>query len=133
MTDQSMKKILIVDDNSENLTLLKKHLSMYNCDTAINGQTALIQAETNKPDLILLDIMMPDIDGFTVAKRLREIPETAHIPVVFVSAKTNVRRLIKEYCVDEDEYLLAPYDPNVLRQIVKSKLSASEESDDERK
>lgn len=131
MVAQSKKKILLVDDNPENIKLLKKHLPMYNCVTAINGRTALTLAESSKPDLILLDIMMPDIDGFTVSKRLKEIPETADIPIIFVTAKTNIRRLIKDSCVDK--YITAPYDPKDLRQIVKSKLSASEEYNDERK
>lgn len=131
MADLSEKKILIVDDQSDNLKILKLHLSMYNSDTAINGESALIMAESNKPDLILLDVMMPGMDGFTVAKRLKENPETADIPIVFVTAKTDVGSFVEGFDIGAEEYVMKPYDPNVIRQIVKSKLSASEESDDE--
>ena len=131
MADSSDKKILIVDDQPDNITILKRHLSMYNCDTAINGQTALLLAESDQPDLILLDIMMPGVDGITVAKKLKENPVTAHIPIVFVTAKTDVGSFVEGFEVGADEYVMKPYDPNVIRQIVKSKLYPSEENDDD--
>ena len=129
MADLSEKKILIVDDQPDNIIILKRHLSMYNCDTAINGQTALILAENNKPDLILLDIMMPEMDGITVAKRLKDNPETSHIPIVFVTAKTDVKSFIEGFEVGGDEYIMKPYDPKVVLQVVNSKLIPPDESD----
>jgi len=131
MADSSEKKILIVDDQPDNITILKRHLSMYNCDTAINGQTAILLAESDQPDLILLDIMMPGVDGITVAKRLKENPVTAHIPIVFVTAKTDVGSFVEGFEVGADEYVMKPYDPNVIRQIVKNKLYPAEENDDD--
>lgn len=131
MPDSSEKKILIVDDQPDNIIILKRHLSMYKSDTAINGETALILAETNKPDLILLDVMMPGMDGFTVAKRLKENPETADIPIIFVTAKTDVKSFVEGFDIGADEYVMKPYDPKLVRQIVDSKLSPPEENDDD--
>jgi len=128
MPDLGSKKILIVDDNSDNITLLKKHLSMYNCDTALTGESALTMAEINKPDLILLDIMMPGMNGFSVAKRLKENPETADIPIIFITAQTDLGRFKEGFDLAEDELIMKPYHADVVQQSVKNKLIASEES-----
>jgi putative two-component system response regulator len=131
MTESNKKKILIVDDNPDNITLLMKHLHMYDFETTMDGESALALIEKNKPDLIILDIMIPGMDGFTISKRLKQNAETSNIPILFVSAKTNVRRLMKDSSVHPDDFIEAPYDVDVLRQVVKKKLSASEKKDSE--
>ncbi len=79
------KKILIVDDETDVLSVLEKTLSTegYSIITADNGNDAIMSAKSNHPDLIILDILMPDIDGAEVAARLKENPETKDIPVMF--------------------------------------------------
>ena len=81
------QKILIVDDTPENIQVLMETLKdRYKIVAAINGQKALQMAATDPvPDIILLDIMMPGIDGFEVCRRLKNDPETENIPVIFLS------------------------------------------------
>ncbi len=81
----SGKKILIVDDEKDILSVLKKRLAIagYDVITADNGQLALLMAKSQQPDLIILDIQMPDMDGGKVDSKLKEDPTTRDIPVVF--------------------------------------------------
>ena len=129
MTDLYEKKILIVDDQPDNIVILKRHLKMYTCDIAINGESAIILAENNKPDLILLDVMMPGMDGFSVAKQLKENPETADIPIIFVTAKTDVKSFIEGFDLGADDYIMKPYDPKLVLQVVHSKLNPTDENE----
>jgi putative two-component system response regulator len=131
MSDLNEKKILIVDDQPDNLKILQRQLKMYNSDIASNGGDALRLAEENKPDLILLDVMMPEMDGFSVAKKLKSNPETASIPIIFITAKTDVGSFIEGFDLGADEYIMKPYDPNVVRQVVKNKLYPVSEDDTE--
>jgi CheY-like chemotaxis protein len=84
-----MKTILIVDDEQEIRELLKKKLEQnkYTAITAVNGSEALIVAKTNKPDLVLLDIAMPAMDGYETCEKLRKDKYTRDIPVLFLTAK----------------------------------------------
>ena len=87
------KTILIVDDVPDNIRLLKSTLEKgnYLIRAATRGDKALKLAQSEpKPHLILLDIMMPEMDGFEVCRRLKRCPETEHIPVIFISAKEEV-------------------------------------------
>ena len=131
MSDISEKRILIVDDQPDNLKILQRQLKMYKSDLASNGEQALKLAVQIKPDLILLDVMMPEMDGFTVAKKLKGNPTTASIPIIFVTAKTDVSSFIEGFELGADEYIMKPYDPNVVRQVVKNKLEPAMENDDE--
>ena len=81
-------KVLIVDDVISNVLLLKVLLTneKFNIVTAGNGTQALEQVKKEKPDLVLLDVMMPDLSGFEVAQRLKSNPDTADIPIIFLSA-----------------------------------------------
>jgi len=128
MSDFGEKRILIVDDYADHLLILQKHLSMYKSDTARNGKLALSMAEQNIPDLILLDIMMPDMNGFTVAERLKENNKTAGIPVIFITAQSNLSSLYEGVELRKHEIVTKPYNPDVLIEIVKSKLEGSEVS-----
>lgn len=84
-----MKKILIVDDEAEARELVKKSLEMneYTVITASNGEEALSISKSDKPDLILLDIVMPAIDGYQVCEGLKKDEETKDIPVLFLTGK----------------------------------------------
>jgi putative two-component system response regulator len=131
MSEISEKRILIVDDQPDNLKILARQLKMYTSDLASNGHEALRMAEENKPDLILLDVMMPEMDGFAVAKKLKGNPSTASIPIIFVTAKTDVGSFIEGFDLGADEYIMKPYDPNVVRQVVKNKLDPAMENEEE--
>lgn len=94
MIDQELhsktrKSVLIVDDLISNVKLLAKHLDAYKLYFALDGLTALTVAEESLPDVILLDVMMPGIDGYELCRRLKVNPKTSTIPVIFVTAKSH--------------------------------------------
>src|SRR5437016_1253008 len=85
--DLSDSRILIVDDVKANIDVLVQALrGDYKLSVALNGESALRSAEKNPPDLVLLDIMMPGMDGYEVCRRLRANPATLEVPVMFLSA-----------------------------------------------
>lgn len=122
MTDLQNKTILIVDDTPENVDILNELLTEYTRKVAINGEIAIKIAEKTKPDLILLDIMMPGIDGFETAKRLKANPETSNIPIIFVTAKTDIESYVEEFELGADNYIMKPFDPKVVYSVVRKKL-----------
>jgi diguanylate cyclase (GGDEF)-like protein len=103
--------ILVVDDNPDNLRLLSKMLNKngYRVRTAMNGQMALTAAQNVAPDLILLDIMMPDIDGYEVCENLKADPNTAEIPVIFLSALTDTFDKVKAFTAGGIDYIVKPF------------------------
>ena len=103
--------ILIVDDTQDNVHLLTQILTLrgYKVHTASKGEQALEAAATISPDLILLDIMMPGMDGYTVCERLKVKPETAHIPVIFISALNEPLDKVKAFAVGGVDYLTKPF------------------------
>ena len=124
------KKILIVEDDPDNAVILSELLSRYTIDIASRGQIALDKAEFNTPDLILLDIMMPEMDGFEVARRLKRNPLTDNIPIIFITAKTDAKSFIQGFDIGGEDYIMKPYDPHLVLKIVKAKLM---EGKDEKK
>ena len=108
--DYSKYNVLAVDDIPLNLLLVQKMLSRFNFTmrTAANGQQALDAIAEKKPDLILLDLMMPGIDGFEVLRRVRENPETADIRVVILSALNSNEDVVKSYNMGADEFIMKP-------------------------
>ncbi len=114
------KTILIVDDIAENIVVLGELLSDYQLKVATTGDKALKLVESNKQgiDLVLLDVMMPGIDGFEVAKRLKANEATSEIPIIFVTAKTDVDSFIKGFDIGVEEYIMKPFDPDVIKAIV---------------
>ena len=103
--------ILIVDDTLENLRLLSTMLIKqgYNVRKAINGKMALTAVQTVVPDLILLDIMMPEMDGYEVCQRLKANQQTAKIPVIFLSALNEVFDKVKAFEVGAVDYISKPF------------------------
>lgn len=108
--DYSKFNVLAVDDIPINLVLVQKMLAKFNFKmrTAANGQAALDAVAAQKPDLILLDLMMPGIDGFEVIKRLRENPETADIRIVILSALNSNEDVVKGFSVGADDFIMKP-------------------------
>ena len=108
--DYSKYNVLAVDDIPLNLLLVQKMLSKFNFQfrTAANGQQALDAVAAQKPDLILLDLMMPGIDGFEVIRRLRANPETADIQIVILSALTSNEDIVKGFDVGANDFIMKP-------------------------
>lgn len=119
------ESILVVDDTPENIDLLVEILKDdYHVRAARTGEQGLkIARLTNKPDLILLDIMMPGIDGFEVCRQLKEDPTTSHIPVIFVTARITTSDEIKGFELGAVDYITKPISPPVVRARVKTHLS----------
>ncbi|MEA5543068.1 EAL domain-containing protein [Limnoraphis robusta Tam1] len=104
--------ILIVDDTPMNLRLLSTMLSEqgYEVRQAISGQMALTAVQTSQPSLILLDIMMPDIDGYQICACLKNNPQTADIPIIFLSALDDVLDKVKAFQVGGADYITKPFE-----------------------
>ena len=102
-------KILIVDDNPVNIDFLVELLKEYDARTVVDGQSALDAIKEEKPDVILLDIVMPGMDGFEVCKKLKQSPETEGIPVIFLSASHDTKSIIQAFEVGGVDYISKPY------------------------
>ena len=109
-------KILIVDDVVSNVLLLKILLTneKYQVCTANCGNMCIEQAKAEKPDLILLDVMMPDITGFDAAQILKKDPETSHIPIIFLTALNNPSDLVHGFQVGASDFLTKPFNKEEL-------------------
>lgn len=115
-----MARVLVVDDDPVILRLLELNLELegHTVGTAVDGQDALDQVTAFEPDLILLDVMMPKVDGFEVCKRLREDPETAEVPIVFLSAKAQSSDVERGTAVGGSAYVTKPFDPVELVDLI---------------
>ena len=104
-------KILIVDDVMSNVLLLKVLLTneKFAIATASNGRQALEQVEKENPDLVLLDVMMPDMSGFEVAQHLKSNPNTADIPIIFLTALNSTADIVKGFQVGANDFISKPF------------------------
>ncbi|NVN93917.1 MAG: hybrid sensor histidine kinase/response regulator [Bacteroidetes bacterium] len=118
------KYILAVDDNQENLRILSSLLrdEGYKIALALNGENALKILEDNDIDLILLDIMMPIMDGFEVQKKIKENPKTKNIPVIFITAKNQTDDLVDGFKAGAVDYMSKPFKKDELLMRVKTHL-----------
>lgn len=119
------ERILIVDDDIDTLKLVGLMLERqgYQIIVASNGTQGLAKAATENPDLILLDVMMPDMDGYEVTRRLRADPNLAHIPIIMFTAKTMVDDKVAGFEAGVDDYLTKPTHPAELTAHVKAVLA----------
>jgi diguanylate cyclase (GGDEF)-like protein len=103
--------ILIVDDTLHNVRLLSEMLQKqgYTIRKALNGKMAIMAVQARLPDLILLDIMMPDMDGYQVCQHLKADPQTAEIPVIFLSALDDVFDKVKAFVIGGADYITKPF------------------------
>jgi len=125
MNDLSECTVLIVDDTETNIDILVDTLGDdYDIAVAMDGEGALEAVEEEPPDLILLDIMMPDMDGYEVCKRLKDNPKTADIPVIFLSALTEADEKQKGLKLGAVDFLTKPFNPSVIQDKVKQHLTA---------
>ncbi len=124
------EKILIVDDDLDTLRLVGLMLQHqgYRINAASNGIQAISLAQSDKPDLILLDIMMPEMDGYEVARKLRSDLNTNSIPIIMFTAKTQVDDKVAGFEAGADDYLTKPTQPRELFAHVKAVLSRGKKS-----
>lgn len=109
--DTQNSKILIVDDTPTNLEILSNTLidANYQVAVALNGESAIAQVKYKPPQLILLDVMMPGIDGFETCTRLKSDPETKEIPIIFMTALTDTKHKVKGLNLGAVDYITKPF------------------------
>ena len=113
------KTLLIVDDMPENIDILDGILNkLYKIKAAPNGKIALKVALSQKPDLILLDMMMPDMNGLQVLQKLKESDKTSSIPVIFVTANDSPGEIEKAKLKGAADFILKPVDPEVVKTTI---------------
>ncbi|MGF7138050.1 hybrid sensor histidine kinase/response regulator [Roseimarinus sediminis] len=122
--DVFVPTILVVDDNKRNLQVVGNilHNEKYKVAMAINGLTALKLISQLKPDLVLLDIMMPEMDGYEVCKKLKENPETKEIPVIFLTAKVETNDIVEGFNLGGVDYITKPFKQKELLVRIKTHL-----------
>jgi Signal transduction histidine kinase len=121
-------RLLVVEDNPELSEYLSDLLGKYyKVETAANGKEALMKLDKNIPDLILTDLMMPVMDGISLAKALREMPKTRFIPIIVLSAKTDVTSKIEGFQTNIDDYIEKPFNPSLLLSRIGNILSRNNE------
>ncbi len=102
-------KILIVDDNPANIDILIELLDEYDVRAVLDGESALEAVKEETPELVLLDITLPGIDGFEVCRRLKNMPGVKEIPVIFLSASTDDASIVKGFELGGVDYITKPY------------------------
>ncbi len=123
-------RVLLVDDAKPNLDILVEGLkSDHKLSLALNGETALQVASRTPPDLVLLDIVMPGLDGYEVCRRLRRMPETAEVPIMFLSSLEDVQNKTRGFEVGANDYLTKPFDMLEVKARVRSLLKAKAYND----
>ena len=125
MNNNAQKSVLIVDDTPENLDVLKGLLSPdYRILVATNGRTALrVALSQNPPDIILLDIMMPVMDGYEACRLLKEEERTREIPILFMTARSDVEDEVRGFALGAVDYLTKPITPAVVQARVRTHLA----------
>ncbi len=120
----SKKRILVVDDEKDILELVDYNLKKegYSVDCVATGELALETIEREKPDLVLLDLMLPGLDGYEVARRIRRNPETAGIPVIMLTAKGEESDVVAGLELGAEDYVTKPFSPKVLAARIRNVL-----------
>ncbi|MGK5095214.1 hybrid sensor histidine kinase/response regulator [Deltaproteobacteria bacterium TL4] len=123
----SQPLILIVDDDSRNLQILGSTLKQegYQVMVSASGKHALQSLETLRPDLILLDVLMPELSGFEICKRIKANEQTADIPVIFITVKDETDNIVKGFELGAIDYVTKPFQPKELLARVKTHLDLS--------
>jgi sigma-B regulation protein RsbU (phosphoserine phosphatase) len=123
-------RVLLVDDAKANLDILVEGLKPdHKLSLALNGEMALQIAARTPPDLVLLDIMMPGLDGYEVCRRMRQMPETAEVPIMFLSSLEEVQNKTRGFEAGANDYLTKPFEMLEVKARVRSLLKAKAYSD----
>ena len=122
-----MPKILVIDDDIAINELIKVNLELngYNVLQAYDGTTGFAIAKQELPDLIILDVMMPEVDGYTVAQRIRQNPTTEETPILMLTALSQLNDKVKGFNIGVDDYLVKPFEMEELQVRVKALLKRS--------
>ena len=125
--DAVRKRILVVDDEPQNIVIMREILKAeYIVIAATEGERALALAQSaNPPDLVLLDVMMPGIDGYEMLRRLRADAKTARLPVVLVTAKSEIDDKMTGYELGSTDYITKPVDSSFVLSVVHRLLGES--------
>lgn len=126
-----MPRILAVDDEPNIVRLIQVNLERdgYTVETANNGAQALAKIRQNRPDLLVSDVMMPEMDGFELLANVRRDPMLQDLPVIMLTAKAQDRDVMEGYTRGADMYLTKPFNPMELKQFVKRILASASEDD----
>ena len=120
----TQKKLLLIDDDPNLILLVKDYLEFrgYEVVTAENGREALEVLDQQTPDMIICDVMMPEMDGYSLVSAIRSDPKTSWIPVLFLSAKGQSQDRVKGLNIGADVYMVKPFEPEELVAQVESSL-----------
>ena len=126
-TNKETKKLLLIDDDPNLILLVRDYLEFrgYHVRTAENGRDALTILEKDIPDMIICDVMMPEMDGYTFLEQVRQNPRTDWITVMFLSAKGQSQDRVKGLNLGADVYMVKPFEPEELVAQVESSLKQS--------
>lgn len=122
-----MNKILVIDDDSAINELIKVNLELcgYKVIQAFDGTTGFAMCKQELPSCVILDVMMPEVDGFTVAQRIRKNAETSEIPILMLTALSQVSNKVNGFNIGVDDYLVKPFDMEELQVRVRALLKRS--------
>lgn len=122
-----MNKILVIDDEQTINELIKVNLELagYKVIQALDGIKGFALAKQELPNVIVLDIMMPEVDGFTVAQRIRQNPETKNIPILMLTALSQLSDKVKGFDIGVDDYLVKPFEMEELKVRIRALLKRS--------
>lgn len=131
MQEETRAKVVVVDDIESNIEFVTDVLELENLDIigAHSGEIAIKVASEENPDLILLDISMPDIDGYEVCRRLKENPATAEIPVIFLTARVQKEDIIKGFELGAVDYIVKPFNFNELISRVRTHIDLKQKTE----
>ena len=125
--DEKDKSVLVVEDNRDLASNIARSLAgFYNVFVAFNGRQALDRVQQRMPDLIISDVMMPEMDGYELCEKIKSDERTQHIPIVLLTAKATVGDKIEGLKYGADQYLAKPFNPNELHAVVDSLLTKRE-------
>ena len=125
MPELKKRKVLLIDDEVPLLEVMKTNLEIegYDVVTEMSGETGLVSAFVDEPDVIILDIMMPDVDGWEICERLRSDARTRYIPIIMLTALDEAHHVVKGFECGADDYLAKPFDNAELFARIKSVLT----------
>lgn len=128
---QNKIKVLVADDDKNIINIIRYSLDsdQFEVLEAANGKEALGMVFTRSPDILILDIMMPELDGYMVCKELKEHDSTKNLPIIILSAKASVDDKIKAMGLGIDDYMIKPFDPRELEARIKMRLKLTASKD----
>jgi CheY-like chemotaxis protein len=129
------RKVLVVDDEPDVLLLCRVNLEFegYRVTEASDGEQALARLAEEVPDVVLLDVMMPKMDGWTVLEHIKADPRTAEVPVVMLTAKVQDHDQVRGWSSGAAEYITKPFSPLALSQVVEDVIDTDPQEEDRRR